>query len=558
MILGIDVGGTHTDAVLVDHCTVRKKAKVLTNEENLLSSLLSVTTELVDGDIVGKLKRVVLSTTISTNAIVQNKVDRVGMMIVSGPGIRPSLLNVPKDTHFLSGYVNHRGIEISSIDPLEAARIGRHFSDEGIQHVGIVGKFSTRNPQQEICLKETIAAQPRHITLGHRMSGHLNFPRRIETTYLNEAVWKRYSHFVKEVLRFARERRFDVPIYILKADGGTFDIEQSLDFPVQTILSGPAASIMGVMTMTDCRADAIALDIGGTTTDISIFADGVPLLEAFGVTIEGHKTLIRGLRTKSIGIGGDSVVRFQERKLSIGPDREGPAAAFGGPFPTPTDAMIVLGLTEIGDKDRAAKALLPIAISLQCPVFEAAGVIFREACLKIAAQVQNVILEINSEPVYTIHELLEGKRLNPKLLYLVGGPAEPMAAELGRLLECETYIPAHAEVANAIGAALARTTAEMTLLADTERGILTIAEEGFQMPIPSRFTSEDAIRIGIEKLREKALQMGAAEEEIDIEVVEVQEFNMVREYYTTGKNVRVKVQIKPGVIAGFRIGDSRC
>ena len=78
------------------------------------------------------------------------------------------------------------------------------------------------------------------------------------------------------------------------------------------------------------------------------------------------------------------------------------------------------------------------------------------------------------------------------------------------------------------------------------------------MPIPSRFSKEDAIRIGSEKLREKARRMGAAEEEIEIEVVEVQEFNMVREYYTKGKNIRVKVQIKPGSIAGFRVGDARC
>lgn len=78
------------------------------------------------------------------------------------------------------------------------------------------------------------------------------------------------------------------------------------------------------------------------------------------------------------------------------------------------------------------------------------------------------------------------------------------------------------------------------------------------MAIPKRFTKEDAVRIGKEKLRKKTLQMGAAEEEIDIEVVEVQEFNMVREYYTSGKNIRVKVQIKPGTIAGFKIGDTPC
>ena len=551
MILGIDVGGTHTDAVLIDHFTVSKKAKVLTDEKNLLASLLAVTTELVNEETIGRLERVVLSTTISTNAIVQNKVDRVGLMIVSGPGLAPSLFGNPDETHVLSGYVNHRGIQVEDIDSEEAERIGDHFHAAGIEHCGIIGKFSPRNPQQETRLKAIIDRGLHHVSLGHRMSGHLNFPRRIATTYLNEAVWERYRHFVAQVLRFVRERRIDVPIYILKADGGTFDIEQSIEFPVQTILSGPAASVMGILTMTGCTEDAIALDIGGTTTDIAVFADGVPLLEPFGVTIEGRKTLIRGLRTKSVGIGGDSVVSLREGKLSIGPGREGPAAAFGGPFPTPTDAMIVLGLTKIGDRKRAAASLLPIAEAMHRPVDEAAGVVFRQTCSAVAAHVHAVIEEINNQPVYTIHEMLEGKRLNPRVLYVVGGPAEPLAAELGRLLSCEPRIPRHAEVANAVGAALARTTAELTIHADTERNLLTIAEEGFQCAIPPTFTSTDAIRIGKEKLREKARSMGAAEEDMEIEVVEFQEFNMVREYHTAGKNIRVKVQIKPGAISGF-------
>jgi N-methylhydantoinase A len=558
MILGIDVGGTHTDAVLIDHFTIRKKAKVRTNEQNLLASLLDVTNEIVDEETVSQLERVVLSTTISTNAIVQNKVDRVGLLIVSGPGLHPSLLGAPEDANFLAGYVNHRGIQVAAVDTREAARLGAHFRAIGIEHVGIIGKFSTRNPQQEIALKEVVAHHLHHISLGHRMSGHLNFPRRIATTYLNEAVWERYHHFVTEVLRFVRERRIDVPIYILKADGGTFDIEQSVEFPVQTILSGPAASVMGIMATTGCNEDAIALDIGGTTTDIAVFADGIPLLEAFGVTIGGYKTLIRGLRTKSIAVGGDSLVRFQGGRLVIGPEREGPAAAFGGPFPTPTDAMIVLGLTAIGNRNQAAASLLPIADAMHLPIGETARVIFRETCGKIAAHVRSIVEEINNQPVYTIHELLEGRRLCPHLLYVVGGPAVPMAGELGRLLSCEPHIPAHAEVANAIGAALARTTAEMTILADTERKIMTIAEEGFQTTIPPLFTCEDAIRIGKEKLREKARIMGAKEEDMEIEVVEVQEFNMVREYSTTGKNIRVKVQIKPGAIAGFKRENAIC
>jgi uncharacterized protein YxjI len=133
-----------------------------------------------------------------------------------------------------------------------------------------------------------------------------------------------------------------------------------------------------------------------------------------------------------------------------------------------------------------------------------------------------------------------------------------MAPELGRLLDCEAHVPVHAEVANAIGTALARTTSEMTLLADTEQQTLTISEEGLRIAIPQRFTMEDAVRIGMEKLREKVLKMGAAEEDLEIEVVEAQEFNMIREYCTTGKNIRVKVQIKPGCIADLERGNPLC
>jgi hypothetical protein len=168
-----------------------------------------------------------------------------------------------------------------------------------------------------------------------------------------------------------------------------------------------------------------------------------------------------------------------------------------------------------------------------------------------------VIEEVNNQPVYTIHEMLDGKKLNPKILHVVGGPAEPMASYLGQLLNCSVFIPEHAEVANAIGAALARTTAELTILADTEQKMMTIAEDGYQTAIPSHFGREDAIRIGREKLREKAIKMGAAEEDIEMEVIENQEFNMIKQFYTTGKNIRVKLQVKPGLISGFKAGASR-
>jgi len=556
MILGIDVGGTHTDAVLIDSGQIRKTAKVITHPEQIVDSLSEISSELLKGESLEKLQRIVLSTTLSTNAIVQNKVDTVGLLVVSGPGLPPSYIADAGSTHFLSGYINHRGIETAPIDPGEVNHIAQDFRQQGLKHVGIVGKFSTRNPNQELQIEKIIADGLSHVSLGHRMSGHLNFPRRVATTYLNEAIWELYSTFAQQVIGFFRGLGVSVPLYILKADGGTFHIEQSVEFPVHTILSGPAASIMGILSMTqNRRQDAIALDIGGTTTDIAVFADGVPLLESFGVTMEGHKTLIRGLRSKPIGIGGDSRVRYEDGRLLIGPQREGPAAAFDGPFPTPTDAMILLGLTDIGDRAKAEAAIQGIAQAMECTVQKAAETIFEESCQAIARQVHSVLEEINNKPVYTVHELLEGKKISPRILYIIGGPARPMSTRLGQLLELPVYIPPHSEVANAIGAALARTTAELTILADTERGIMTIGEEGISKKLPSRFSRRDALETGRELLRERALRLGAAEEDLEIEVIEEQEFNMVRDFYATGKNIRVKLQVKPGLIAGFNSGE---
>lgn len=556
MILGIDVGGTHTDAVLIERFQIIKKVKVLTNANAIMASLVEATTNHLFRDIdPKKLSRIVLSTTISTNAIVQKKTERVGMIMAPGPGLPPSLLPTQKDALFVSGYINHRGEEMAELNDQEVMAGIDAFSQAGIEHIGVVGKFSTRNPLQELKIKALIGDRFRHVSLGHPLSGHLNFRRRISTTYLNAAVATIYKRFALNVLQFVREQGIQAPLFILKADGGTIDVEKSLDYPVQTILSGPAASIMGVLSLTCCEEDAIALDIGGTTTDIAVFADGVPLLEGLGVTIDGQKTLIRGLRTRSIGLGGDSRIKWEDGGLVIGPEREGPAAALDGPYPTPTDAMILLNIAHFGDRGKATNAVAPLAEHMGCSIEEAARRIFDDVCAKIAHQVQRFIAEINNQPVYTIHEMLSGRKLNPQRLYVVGGPAQAMAEPLGRLLGCTPHIPEHAEVANAIGAALARTTAEITLLADTERKTLTIGEEGYMVAIPHRFTKEDAIRIGREKLYEKAVQMGAKKEDLDIEVVEEQEFNMIKDFYAVGKNIRIKLQIKPGLISGYTRGD---
>jgi N-methylhydantoinase A/oxoprolinase/acetone carboxylase beta subunit len=371
---------------------------------------------------------------------------------------------------------------------------------------------------------------------------------------LNQILHSLHRGFIQSVLDTVRQKGIQAPCYILKADGGTTELSQSMDKPVTTILSGPAASIMGILSMGMPRHDAIAIDMGGTTTDIAVFVNGDPLLEPLGVTLGGYRTLIRGLRSRSIGIGGDSVVKIIKDRIVIGPERTGPAAAFGGQEPTPTDAMVVLGLLPEGNRDASLNVLRPLSEQGGCDLLEMAARIFSATCDEIVKAIKEELENLNGKPVYTIREFLAERRIAPQHLYVVGGPAQIMAAPLGERLGCTPHVFENAEVANAIGVALSRVTDEVTVVADTERRTMIVAEEGLQMPLSRSFSHEEAITFAKEKLCQRAAQAGVSEKGLEMEIVEDQVFPMVRDFYATGENIRVKVQIKPGIVS-FPEGD---
>ena len=548
MILGIDVGGTHTDSVLMQGREIIRKSKVLTDKEDILKSVTQATEAVATAEDIKQLQRVVLSTTISTNAVAQNQLDPVGLIVMNGPGVAPEDLPLHDKAIFISGYMNHRGLEAEEIDESELAEVTAKLSDRQLDNMAIVGKFSTRNPVHEQQLNQVFEGRAKHVSLGHHLSGALNFPRRIASTYLNEAIWNLHSGLVDQLSTYLGQLGADVPLYILKADGGTIDYQQSLNTPVQTILSGPAATIMGVLPYISTDKDSVSIDIGGTTTDIALFADGAPLLEPQGVQIEEHKTLIRGLQTHSIAIGGDSHVQIVDGQIMVGPERKGPAMAFDGPVPTPTDAMIVLGLADFGDKAKAEAAIQSLANELGKSLEDTANAVLDVASNAIADKVNEMVAEVNGKPVYTIHELLEGKKMVPMELVVVGGPAPYMAERVGKLLGYQHVVPENSEVINASGAAMARTTVELNLIADTEAKILSVSEEGLQADIPNTFTEQDVIEVGRERLVQIARDAGAKEEDIEIEVADLQSYNVIRQFSTAGKNIRVRLQVKPGLI----------
>lgn len=548
MILGIDVGGTHTDSVLMLGRRIIAKSKVLTDKTDILGCVLRATRAVADVEQLKALKRVVLSTTILTNAVAQRQLDPVGLVVMSGPGVSPDDLPVADRTSVVSGYMNHRGIEAEAPDEAELSALGAEFAGRGIKNVAIVGKFSSRNSAHEKRAEAFFAPTASHVSLGHHLSGQLNFPRRISTTYLNEALWNVHSRFVDQLSTYLAELGIDVPLYILKADGGTIEVRRSRDTPVQTILSGPAATIMGVLPFVPQQVDSVSIDVGGTTTDIALFADGAPLLQPQGVEIEGHKTLIRGLLTQSMALGGDSHVQVVDGRLQIGPERKGSAMAFGGPCPTPTDALIFLGRADMGDQAKAAEAMAALARQLDGSPRQTAESILKQTCESIAGHVRRMVADVNGKPVYTIHELLEGKELVPRQLIVVGGPAPYLADQVGSLLGMPAVVPDDSDVINASGAAMARTTVELNLTADTETRIMCFAEEGERVKIPHRFSVDDVAAAGRERLLRIARDAGASEEDLEIELTECQSFNVIRGFSTAGKNIRVRLQIKPGLI----------
>jgi N-methylhydantoinase A/oxoprolinase/acetone carboxylase beta subunit len=549
MLLGIDVGGTFTDAVVVKGNKVLAQAKTPTTHDDLLAGILAALDRVLAGVGVAGLRRVALSTTIVTNAVVENKLDRVGLFLLPGPGMDISAL-VPERPCILSGYIDHRGRETAAPAEAEAAAACRELAGRNVDIFAVAGKFAVRNPAHE----QTVAgwlrahAAPQHITLGAAVSGSLNFWRRANSAYYNAAVWRHFGHFARAAQAAMAERGIAAPVYILKADGGTMPLAAAGERPVEAVFTGPAASVLGIMALEAPRGEAVSLDIGGTSTDIALWRDGAPLFAERGAAIGVYPTAVRAFWLHSIGIGGDSFVRRESGRITIGPERRGPAMAVGGPAPTVADAMIVAGAADFGDKAKAAAAMKIIAAGGQTPQ-AAASAVLATAADAIHAAITQMIEARAAEPVYRVEDIVSDRRPRPGVLVGVGGAAAGLAPLVADRLGVIHRVPAGATVANAVGAAVARPTVEVTLRADTAQGYYTVAELGVRAALPTRrFALADAGELAARHLAERAAAAGIPV--ADVETVYAEEFNLVRGFSTIGKIITCRLQIKPGVFAG--------
>ena len=565
MLLGLDVGGTFTDVVIIDGHRVVATAKRRTTKDNLMNGIGEALDAVLEDCDTSNIEQVTLSTTVVTNTIVEGKEQPVDLYVVTGPGRNVDDI-FPVSPIYLQGYTDHRGIVVEHT-PADAVRGIANMvqARSGTDLAAVSAKFGVRNPQEELSITEKLKNAYHAISNGSLLSGSLNFPRRTISAYFNSAVTPVFTVFKKNVEDALSARNIVAPLHILKADGGSLPIEHMVSRPVETAFTGPAATVLGLSALGVIgNQHTVALDIGGTTTDISLWKHGRPLMTKNGVSIREYPSAVRSFAVTSVGIGGESVVRLKNGNLTVGPERVGPSVALGGVEPTLGDALIVLGHANYGDFNLASRALQDLADAIQATVqsnnvntlnnqltliktsSDVARLILQNALETIQCGVDEVITVENKRPIYVVADIVNPDIFVPEHIVVVGGTAPSLGASIGEYMDLPVTIPENAAVANAIGAALALSTIELTVHVDTKRRLLVIPELGIKQQNCTLKRAEQVVERAKEALSEEAIRLGldAAQE---IEVISIEDFPVVEGWQSMERLITVKVQLAAGV-----------
>ena len=536
MLLGIDVGGTFTDAVILEQGEIAAQAKRATTHDDVLHCVLAALDAVLQPELAAKLERVVISSTIVTNALTEGRLDEVFLAVIAGPGMNIAG-HLPVTPCYLQGYVDHRGKITAQLDLLKLLK------QRGKGVAAVSGKFSVRNPQLEYQAEHELKkCGYKKIFLGSGLSGELNFVRRTNSAYFAAQVYELFAHFCERIREALAERGIHAPVHILKADGGTLPLAVALEQPVEAVFTGPAASVLGIEALAAPTVNSISFDVGGTTTDIAFWENGLPLMAKRGAVINGFPTAVRAFHMRSVGIGGDSRIHKTAEGYTVGPEREGPAAAVGGEAATLSDALIVAGYVSFGDTARSLAALEKFGGE---PQLEAQKIIASAVGI-IRETIEAMLDEWAKQPVYTVDDVIRGTEFVPAQLIGVGGGAPGLIKALGEAMELPVEIPAGAMVANAIGAAVARPTLSAGLRADTTEGFYIIPESGRRERLPKRFTQKVAEELLSSWLCEQTADWQLPDAET--ELVSCEHFRTVHGYYDTGDIYNLRMQLRPGIL----------
>ena len=548
MLLGIDVGGTFTDAVIIDGANVVSWAKRRTTKDNLMIGITeALGAVLVDIDS-AQIEQVTLSTTVVTNTIVEHKEQPVDLYVIAGPGRNVDDI-FPVRPVYLKGYTDHRGIVVESTKCEGINHIAHTVqSRSGTNLAAVSAKFGVRNPKEELDVTNALSAMYDTISTGSSLSGNLNFPRRTISAYFNSAVTDVFNRFRQAVRDALVAHNITAPVYILKADGGSLPIDTIASVPVETVFTGPAATVLGLEALRSATlGHTVALDIGGTTTDISLWKQGEPLMTKEGVSIRNYPSAVRSFAVTSVGIGGESVVRYNNGNLTVGPERVGPSVALGGIEPTLGDALIVLGKAQYGDGQKAYDGIAQIDSTIDATTM--AQRIVNVAVQVIQEGIDTVVANENKRPIYVVADIVHPDPFVPAQLVIVGGTAASLGPIIGDQLGLPIHIPSDAAVANAIGAGVANHTMAITIHVDTKRRTMVVPELGIQ-DTSSHLRSAQAVEeVAYSLLREAAKEQGLVTSDVlpDIETISVEDFPVVDGWQSMERIITVKVQLQAGV-----------
>ncbi len=327
--LGIDAGGTYTDAVIYDLLTRKTlcKGKSLTTKWDFTIGIGKALKKL-DPKKLAEVELVALSTTLATNAIVENQGQKVGMILMTPQGFADTIAYHPKAV--IRGRLDITGKEQETVDPHEVWKVAdQMIRNHDVTAFSVSGYAGSINPAQELEVKQLLREHTGlFVSCGHELSDTLNFQTRAVTAMLNARIIPRLTDLLMDLEKTMETFGLVAPIVVVKGDGTLMGSAMAKLRPVETILSGPAASVAGARHLTGIP-HALVVDMGGTTTDTAALKDNHVSLNESGSNVGGHRTHVKALEIRTTGLGGDSLILFEKGEFSIGPGRVAPISFLG-------------------------------------------------------------------------------------------------------------------------------------------------------------------------------------------------------------------------------------
>ena len=341
-LIGVDTGGTYTDAAVIEaegHKVVASAKSITTKGDlaiGVTSAIRAAIAALPAGLAPENISLVSVSTTLATNAVVEGHGSAVGVLLIGfdkamaeRTGIAKAFPGMP--IAMISGGHDHNGDEAR---PLDTAALEQAVKAMPVDAFAIASAFAVRNPAHETRARDLVAGLTgKPATLSTELTSALDAPRRALTAVLNARLISRISMLIAAVRRSMSDIGIDCPLMIVKGDGTLALAEKVALRPIETVLSGPAASLVGASWLCGLK-DFIMSDMGGTTTDLGVLVNGRPQVAEQGAEVGGWRTMVKAIDVRTVGLGGDSEITIGlDGRLGVGPQRVAPISLLASRYP---------------------------------------------------------------------------------------------------------------------------------------------------------------------------------------------------------------------------------